>query len=91
MLSAHEVLTGGQVGWQGEGEVGDTAVDEANSASWLASSPRHILIGCIGGVGWFLLATGFEVSARLLWDCPRERKPAVNARALALARQRVVA
>ncbi|KAH7112026.1 sulfate transporter family-domain-containing protein [Dactylonectria macrodidyma] len=27
--------------------------------------PRHILIGCIGGVGWFLLATGFEVSARL--------------------------
>ncbi|EEH17979.2 hypothetical protein PABG_00542 [Paracoccidioides brasiliensis Pb03] len=27
--------------------------------------PRHILIGCIGGVGWFLLATGVEVSARL--------------------------
>ncbi|KAK8139760.1 hypothetical protein PG984_000883 [Apiospora sp. TS-2023a] len=27
--------------------------------------PRHILIGCIGGVGWFLLATGFEVSGRL--------------------------
>ncbi|KAI3328936.1 sulfate transporter family protein [Xylariaceae sp. AK1471] len=27
--------------------------------------PRHILIGCIGGVGWFLIATGFEVSARL--------------------------
>ena len=27
--------------------------------------PRHILIGCIGGVGWFLLATGLEVSARL--------------------------
>ncbi|KAI0126003.1 sulfate transporter family protein [Xylariales sp. AK1849] len=27
--------------------------------------PRHILIGCIGGVGWFLLQTGFEVSARL--------------------------
>lgn len=27
--------------------------------------PRHILIGCIGGVGWFLVATGFEVSARL--------------------------
>lgn len=27
--------------------------------------PRHILIGCIGGVGWFLVQTGFEVSARL--------------------------
>ncbi|PNY29325.1 Uncharacterized protein TCAP_00758 [Tolypocladium capitatum] len=27
--------------------------------------PRHILIGCIGGVGLFLIATGFEVSARL--------------------------
>ena len=27
--------------------------------------PRHILTGCIGGVGWFLVATGFEVSARL--------------------------
>lgn len=29
VLSAHEVLTSGQVGWQSEGEVGDTAVDEA--------------------------------------------------------------
>ena len=27
--------------------------------------PRHILIGCIGGVGYFLIATGIEVSARL--------------------------
>lgn len=27
--------------------------------------PRHILVGCIGGVGWFLVATGLEVSARL--------------------------
>ncbi|KAL8802414.1 MAG: hypothetical protein Q9182_003837 [Xanthomendoza sp. 2 TL-2023] len=27
--------------------------------------PRHILIGCIGGVGYFLFATGIEVSARL--------------------------
>ncbi|AEO70263.1 e53fcc84-5b50-47a2-8bad-ddcfac54dccb [Thermothielavioides terrestris] len=27
--------------------------------------PRHILIGCIGGVGLFLVATGFEVTARL--------------------------
>ncbi|KAJ9222032.1 hypothetical protein DTO169E5_9199 [Paecilomyces variotii] len=27
--------------------------------------PRHILIGCIGGVGWFLVATGVEVSGRL--------------------------
>lgn len=30
--------------------------------------PRHILIGCIGGVGWFLVATGLEVSARLDGD-----------------------
>ncbi|KAI1001576.1 Uncharacterized protein K3495_g6623 [Podosphaera aphanis] len=27
--------------------------------------PRHILIGCIGGVGWFLLTTGVEVTAGL--------------------------
>ncbi len=27
--------------------------------------PRHILIGCIGGVGWFLIATGLEVTARI--------------------------
>lgn len=27
--------------------------------------PRHILIGCIGGVGFFLMRTGVEVSARL--------------------------
>ena len=27
--------------------------------------PRHILLGCIGGVGLFLVATGFEVSGRL--------------------------
>ncbi|KAG8830293.1 hypothetical protein FRC17_005091 [Serendipita sp. 399] len=25
--------------------------------------PRHILVGCIGGVGWFLIETGFEVAA----------------------------
>ncbi|KAK3943747.1 sulfate transporter family-domain-containing protein [Diplogelasinospora grovesii] len=27
--------------------------------------PRHILIGCIGGVGFFLVVTGFEVTARM--------------------------
>ena len=27
--------------------------------------PRHILIGCIGGVGFFLIVTGIEVSARI--------------------------
>ncbi|KAF8923011.1 hypothetical protein BGZ58_003467, partial [Dissophora ornata] len=27
--------------------------------------PRHILVGCIGGVGWFLIVTGFEVSSRM--------------------------
>ena len=27
--------------------------------------PRHILIGCIGGVGYFLIITGIEVSSRI--------------------------
>lgn len=27
--------------------------------------PRHILIGCIGGVGYFLVITGFEVTTRI--------------------------
>lgn len=27
--------------------------------------PRHILIGCIGGVGYFLVITGIEISSRL--------------------------
>lgn len=27
--------------------------------------PRHILVGCIGGVGYFLVITGIEVSSRL--------------------------
>lgn len=27
--------------------------------------PRHILVGCIGGVGYFLFVTGIEVSSRL--------------------------
>ncbi|KAI6713428.1 hypothetical protein JHW43_004030 [Diplocarpon mali] len=27
--------------------------------------PRHILIGCIGGVGFFLIVTGLEITARL--------------------------
>lgn len=27
--------------------------------------PRHILIGCIGGVGYFLVITGIEVSSKL--------------------------
>jgi sulfate permease, SulP family len=30
--------------------------------------PRHILVGCIGGVGWFLFVTGIEVAARLDGD-----------------------
>lgn len=27
--------------------------------------PRHILVGCIGGVGYFLIVTGIEVSSRI--------------------------
>ncbi|KAJ2655594.1 hypothetical protein IWW48_005454 [Coemansia sp. RSA 1200] len=30
--------------------------------------PRHILVGCIGGVGYFLLQTGLEVTSRLKLD-----------------------
>jgi SulP family sulfate permease len=30
--------------------------------------PRHILVGCIGGVGVFLMITGFNVSTRLQDD-----------------------
>ncbi|KAG0370978.1 sulfate transporter family-domain-containing protein [Gamsiella multidivaricata] len=33
--------------------------------SLIAFFPRHILVGCIGGVGWFLVITGFEVSSRM--------------------------
>ncbi|EDN03826.1 predicted protein [Histoplasma mississippiense (nom. inval.)] len=36
-----------------------------NLGSLIGFFPRHILIGCIGGVGWFLVATGVMVSARL--------------------------
>ncbi|KAB8339168.1 hypothetical protein FH972_022103 [Carpinus fangiana] len=40
--------------------------------------PRHILIGCIGGVGFFLFVTGIEVSARLdgslSYDLPTAKK-----------------
>lgn len=38
---------------------------KCNLGSLIGFFPRHILIGCIGGVGWFLVATGLEVSARL--------------------------
>ncbi|KAF9159853.1 hypothetical protein DFQ26_006120, partial [Actinomortierella ambigua] len=33
--------------------------------SLIAFFPRHILVGCIGGVGWFLIITGVEVSSRM--------------------------
>ncbi|KAL8839501.1 MAG: hypothetical protein Q9170_001724 [Blastenia crenularia] len=38
---------------------------KCNLGTLIGFFPRHILIGCIGGVGWFLVATGLEVSARL--------------------------
>ncbi|KAK9240305.1 sulfate transporter family-domain-containing protein [Lipomyces kononenkoae] len=37
----------------------------ARIGSLIGFFPRHILVGCIGGVGWFLIATGIEVSSRL--------------------------
>ncbi|KAF9577877.1 hypothetical protein BGW38_006642, partial [Lunasporangiospora selenospora] len=33
--------------------------------SLVAFFPRHILVGCIGGVGWFLFVTGIEISSRM--------------------------
>ncbi|KAF9361482.1 hypothetical protein BGX26_002832 [Mortierella sp. AD094] len=33
--------------------------------SLIAFFPRHILVGCIGGVGWFLFITGIEISSRM--------------------------
>ncbi|KAI9862862.1 MAG: hypothetical protein M1824_000992, partial [Vezdaea acicularis] len=41
------------------------ALGACGLGSLIGFFPRHILIGCIGGVGWFLVATGVEVSARL--------------------------
>lgn len=41
------------------------AMGACKLGSLIGFFPRHILIGCIGGVGWFLVATGLEVSARL--------------------------
>ncbi|KAF9930586.1 hypothetical protein BGZ65_005248 [Modicella reniformis] len=31
----------------------------------VAFFPRHILVGCIGGVGWFLIVTAISVSSRM--------------------------
>ena len=53
--SASSVLTGAVFYLMGKCRLG----------SLIGFFPRHILIGCIGGVGWFLFATGVEVSARL--------------------------
>lgn len=37
----------------------------AKLGSLVGFFPRHILVGCIGGVGWFLVVTGLEVSSRM--------------------------
>ena len=41
------------------------ALGALNLGTLIGFFPRHILVGCIGGVGWFLFVTGIEVSARL--------------------------
>ncbi|KAI8369316.1 sulfate transporter family-domain-containing protein [Radiomyces spectabilis] len=50
--------------------------------------PRHILVGTIGGVGWFLVATGIEVSARLTenlaYNLPMLRKLFLDTHTFAL-------
>jgi MFS superfamily sulfate permease-like transporter len=30
--------------------------------------PRHVIIGCIGGIGIFIMTTGIEVSADHAWS-----------------------
>lgn len=54
-FSLSSVMTGGVFFLMGQCKLG----------SLIGFFPRHILIGCIGGVGWFLVATGVEVTARL--------------------------
>ena len=39
-----------------------------NAGSLMQFFPRHVLIGCIGGVGLFLVMTSFEVSTGVDWD-----------------------
>lgn len=50
--------------------------------------PRHILVGTIGGVGWFLVATGIEVSGRLeenlVYTIPMFKKIFLDTHTLAL-------
>ncbi|KAG5359863.1 hypothetical protein CJU90_5706 [Yarrowia sp. C11] len=46
------------------------ALGAARLGSLISFFPRHILVGCIGGVGWFLCVTGIEVSSRM--DGPLE-------------------
>ena len=41
------------------------ALGACRLGSLIGFFPRHILVGCIGGVGWFLFVTGIEVAARL--------------------------
>ncbi|EGW34490.1 sulfate transporter Sulfate/bicarbonate/oxalate exchanger SAT-1 and related transporter [Spathaspora passalidarum NRRL Y-27907] len=38
---------------------------KCNLGALVGFFPRHILVGCIGGVGYFLVVTGIEVSSRL--------------------------
>ncbi|ODQ66852.1 hypothetical protein NADFUDRAFT_23559 [Nadsonia fulvescens var. elongata DSM 6958] len=38
---------------------------KAKLGSLIGFFPKHILVGCIGGVGIFLVLTGFEVSSRM--------------------------
>ena len=41
--------------------------------------PRHVIVGCIGGVGIFVLKTGFEVSTSLTWTWDSEALTAFGA------------
>lgn len=41
------------------------ALGKLRLGSLVGFFPRHILVGCIGGVGYFLVVTGIEVSSRL--------------------------
>lgn len=41
------------------------ALGYARLGSLIGFFPRHILVGCIGGVGWFLIITAIEVTSQI--------------------------
>jgi len=44
--------------------------------------PKHVILGCIGGVGIFVIITGFEVSSNLTWSWDSDGVDAFTATAV---------